>query len=174
MQHRDNLYPSLTKRRPRLPSNLSALRISAFSLLVLTFFSACRAAGTGASVQSADGDGPETTVRDFYTALADWDTAQMVNLTCTVQRNDMQSGLFWGGAFQGLASVVGLGRPKMELRDMQYALQGTDGNQAQVHVSGRLLFGAPYGSTGIKATVQLRREDGQWCFFDAAEDETEP
>jgi len=107
---------------------------------------------------------PQGATQLLYEAIADWDTAEVADLTCPEAREDVQAGLFLGSAVFGLSSYIGLGTPHGKLRGMSYAVTQQSASSATVMVNGRLLYGEPFGSVKLDGTrVDLRKEGAAWC-----------
>jgi len=100
----------------------------------------------------------------YYEALQEFDTARMLDLTCESEKANLESGLFWYRAFTGLIG----GPPQVRFRDLAFATQLTNADEAQVRVTGQILMGAPLGSDNLNETVLLRREAGAWCLVGLA------
>jgi hypothetical protein len=131
----------------------------------------CVYLSTFAACSDGKDDASTAAVENLYVALAEWDTARIQELTCEDERATVESALRLGSNIFGIGSGQGFG-VQGELRDMTFTQVEAQDDQAQIAVSGRILYGAPLGSIAVDDLVTVHRNGGVWCVKGSVGDNT--
>jgi hypothetical protein len=151
-----------------LASTAIKLSIGAIAALFLVFLFS--------DLHTMTGPGPDQAAKEFMQALADRNSAQMVNLTCDAQKQQLDNRMTVPWAVSFGQSFLGT-HVKIDVSQLNYTVVSNDGTYAIVHIQGPMassgfdLFGSLYvalfgGPSNIDINEPMLHEHDRWVICD--------